>query len=1071
MENVIITRRYRVLHLLGMGGMGGVYAAEDRLTGNQVALKRVLIEPQQLIFNSRSTDNDLRRALANEFQVLSSLRHPGIISVMDYGFDQERRPYYTMTLLHQPQDILSAVRHCSFTQKIDLLVQILQALAYLHRQGILHRDLKPANILLDQHNTLKLLDFGLATVSGSKGDPRGTLVYMPPEVLMQQPATPRSDLYTLGLLAYEMFAGEYPFDSDDAGTLIRQILHEIPPMEAMPESVRPVIYRLMLKNPAERYPDADSVLTDLQSFTGIAISIETAAMRESYLQAAHFVGRTAEIEQFNRALKTLLSTGRGGAWLIGGESGVGKSRLIEEFRTLALLEGVLVVRGQCVTDGALHFHPWRSIARRLALEYDLSDLEINILQHLIPDIDKMLGRTTTLIPSLGYISAQQRIVETLVGLFRHQSQPIMLIIEDLQWAAESLLPLRRLVSLIDSLPLLIVGSYRNDEKPVLPEHLPGMEIITLGRFPREDIAELSAAIIGAAGGRRHLVDYLETQTEGNVLFIIETIRALAGEFGELRLIGMETLPPNIVAAGIEQIIARRLSRLPQDALPSLQLAAAAGRRIDLRLMQTLLGNRLESWLQTCLDAAVLEVRENEWRFTHDKMRENVLAHVNSETLRDLHQSIAETLEQIDADDPTMAARLMEHWRKAGNSEKEIYYSVRVIDQQLELGVLNEALAVLEPMLARVTQDAHVRLRLYRQAGEIYYDVGKPELSTQYYTECLHLARELQQPIIEATALEGLGNLANLRTDYSTAEHWLNESLRLRRQIEDYEGVAQSLHELGVLSRFRGKPQLAEQYILESMAISRQHHDPRNLAHGLYQLSILTRNAGDYATARTYLEEGQALRRAIGDVRGLAEDLNALGICQMLMGDHEAAKNSLNESLAIRRSANNLRGMGSCLNTMGELGLACGDMEAAISHFSDALHLWIAVHDKWNIANSYATVGYLQSIIGEFQSARYNLRMGLHLGYQVGASFILLKALMGWIQLAVKNNQLLMAVRLLGLADKHPGMTALLRQIYFQPMRDKYDISAMSEEYDTGKALDLMAVVNDILRTERAVVTA
>ena len=106
-----VTRRYWLQHKLGEGGMGEVYAALDRLTGSPIALKRVLFTPQQLQFNTHFTDTkeaDLRRALADEFRVLSSLRHPHIISVLDYGFDGNQQPYFTMSLLENARTIREA---------------------------------------------------------------------------------------------------------------------------------------------------------------------------------------------------------------------------------------------------------------------------------------------------------------------------------------------------------------------------------------------------------------------------------------------------------------------------------------------------------------------------------------------------------------------------------------------------------------------------------------------------------------------------------------------------------------------------------------------------------------------------------------------------------------------------------------------------------------------------------------------------------------------------------------------------------------------------------------------------
>src|SRR5215831_12519163 len=143
----LIGNRYQIQDHIGKGGMGAVFLATDRLNGQSVALKRVLIPTSQLRFSTFSKDADLFIALSQEFRLMASLRHPNIISVLDYGFDDERQPYYTMELLDNPQPPILAMMGQSNLAKIHLLIQVLQALSYLHRRGIIHRDLKPGNIL------------------------------------------------------------------------------------------------------------------------------------------------------------------------------------------------------------------------------------------------------------------------------------------------------------------------------------------------------------------------------------------------------------------------------------------------------------------------------------------------------------------------------------------------------------------------------------------------------------------------------------------------------------------------------------------------------------------------------------------------------------------------------------------------------------------------------------------------------------------------------------------------------------------------------------------------------------
>jgi serine/threonine protein kinase len=359
-----INSRYRLLDLIGQGGMGAVYRAFDRLTSETVALKRVAIAVDDPLFQSSPGEHPAI-ALAQEFEVLVSLRHPNIIAVRDYGFDSDGQPFFTMDLLDQPRTIVEAGHGGSDAQKIDLLLQMLRALAYLHRRGILQRDLKPGNVLV-VHEVVKVLDFGLSiAVERADRNQVGSLAYMAPEVLSGEPATTAADLYAVGLIAYELFAGHHPFNVDDVTRLIDDIL-ETPPATFLADlnsSIAAVLSHLLAKTPQERYRDAAAGIRALSIMIDRELPVETAATRESFLQAAKFVGREQELGRLSQALDAALQR-RGSAWLVGGESGVGKSRLLDEVRTRALVQGALVVRGQAVSDGGLPYKVWRQPVRR-----------------------------------------------------------------------------------------------------------------------------------------------------------------------------------------------------------------------------------------------------------------------------------------------------------------------------------------------------------------------------------------------------------------------------------------------------------------------------------------------------------------------------------------------------------------------------------------------------------------------------------------------------------------------------------------------------------------------------------
>lgn len=1071
-----VTRRYWIQHKLGEGGMGEVYAALDRLTGTSVALKRVLFSPQQLQFSTNLTtteEADLRRALAEEFRVLSSLRHPHIISVLDYGFDGEQFPYYTMTLLESPRDLLATSQNFTFTQRVIAFAQMLQALSYLHRHGILHRDLKPANVLMDSRDTVKLVDFGLASQGTSDGT-SGTLAYMAPELIQQGSASPQSDLYAAGMLAYEMFTGVYPFAADNVSELLEFMFSRMPEMQAIPEAIQPIIARLLMKDPRDRYPDAEAVLSDLAAAVGDGMPLDDAMVRDSFLQAARFVGRQRELGVLTQALESMITAYRqpdlkepiGTTYLIGGESGAGKSRLLEELRTHALLNGALVLRGQGVTGSRLPFQLWRDVVRRLLLEHEVTDLEAGILREVVPDIAALLERDIPVVPPIGAIASQSRLIETIVSLFQRQTQPMLLLLEDLQWAMDSLIPIQRLMSLTAQCPLMIVISYRSEDVPNLPHQLPGAQSLNLGRLTREEITELSSAMIGAAGKEDHLVEYLQEQSEGNVLFLVEVMRSLADDVGHLRGIGSKTLPPQVVAGGIQRIIKQRMDRLPAEASPALQLAAVAGRMLDLNLMHVLSGPETEHWLQAALEAAILDVVDDRWRFAHDRLRDAVLKTIPDAERPRYHHRIAEGLERLYPQDGSLAGVLFDHWLAAHEYEKAAHYAVQVARQRLHMGILNEGQQMLDQALALKPQDEKVLLVLYETAGELYFDLGKPQMSSEYHASCLQLARSLKRLDLAGLALEGMGNAAYTLGQYQQAENLFEESLSLRRSIGDDRGAASALHYMNVLYRFWGDYDKARACMEESIALRRKVNDERGLADSLYQLSVYSRNQGQFRQGITYLEEGRLLRLKIGDKRGLGDDLNSLGICYMLIEEFDQAQSILLECLRMRRTVNNLRGAASVLNALTDLEVMRGRYVPALRYASEALSLWMSFQEKWNIANSHAAKGLVQLLLHERHSARYNLLEGMTLAKQVGGSFVLLKALIGWARLLLLNDQPEQAALLLGLVSKHSAMTAQLRQIHLTPLLALVDVEVYASEFALGRDFDLNAMVDQILADEQ-----
>ncbi len=268
-EQLIINDRYQILELLGSGSMGAVYRVEDRQTGAEIALKRVIPVPTSILASAHFTEKPDWQALKREFKMLAALAHPHIVRVMDCGFDQQGHPFYTMTYL-KGQKLLDDGQDQPLSYQLELLRQLFSALAYLHERDILQRDLKPDNILVVDGQA-KLTDFGLAACeaqfSGAVTNLQGTAAYMAPELLMGEQPSKATDLYAGGMIAYELIVGHHPFDVRNMNRLILSILHEEPDLTALPaepQGLRALAGALLNRDPKQRPSSAGAVVKQLE---------------------------------------------------------------------------------------------------------------------------------------------------------------------------------------------------------------------------------------------------------------------------------------------------------------------------------------------------------------------------------------------------------------------------------------------------------------------------------------------------------------------------------------------------------------------------------------------------------------------------------------------------------------------------------------------------------------------------------------------------------------------------------------------------------------------------------------
>jgi tetratricopeptide (TPR) repeat protein len=269
---------YRILRLLGEGGMGAVYEAEQDQPRRRVALK---------VIKAALASPDLIRRFTQESQTLGRLHHPGIAQIFEAGGADSAfgfQPFFAMELIDGKPLVEYANEHqLSTRRRIELMVQICDAVQHAHQRGIIHRDLKPANILVDEHGQPKILDFGLAratdydtetTRQTNMGQLLGTLAYMSPEQVLADPLAldTRSDVYALGVMLYELLGGRLPYDLPRS---LHQALRTIQETEPIPlgtlnrafrGDLETIVSKALEKDKNRRYSSASGLAADLQRY-------------------------------------------------------------------------------------------------------------------------------------------------------------------------------------------------------------------------------------------------------------------------------------------------------------------------------------------------------------------------------------------------------------------------------------------------------------------------------------------------------------------------------------------------------------------------------------------------------------------------------------------------------------------------------------------------------------------------------------------------------------------------------------------------------------------------------------
>jgi tetratricopeptide (TPR) repeat protein len=883
----LLAGRYHLGSLLGEGGMGQVWRARDVALDREVAVK-VLAAPDVA---------EARERFLREARAAAALNHPNIVAIHDLG-QESGCLFLVMELVAGGS--LRERPPATVDEAVEVGRQLCAALAHAHAQGLVHRDVKPANVLLvagATRLTVKLADLGLAMSSAAsrltvEGGIVGTVAYLAPEQAIGRVVDARADLYSLGVLLYELVTGRLPFSGTPVA-LISQHLHApvVPPRSHRPDldpALEAVILRLLAKDPAQRFASADETAAALAgSFAARPSQVLAASDPLGVLDAlvrGRLVGRDSELAQL-RELWRAAAGGPGGSGrcaLIGGEAGAGKTRLARELAVYARLGGAVVLTGGCYEfEATTPYLPFVEALRRFVREAPAAELQRTlgdqaaVLARLAPELAVRLGPLDPA-PALSPPEERLRLFDHFARWLQAVAVPrgVLLLLDDLQWADQGTLQLLHyLLRHLSGDPLLALATYRVEE--VGPEHPLGLLIaelnrerlvtrVHLGRLDAAATGEVLAALFGQDSVSGQLSAAIYRETEGNPFFVEETVKGLIDQ-GVIYRRGDEWCRDEDVELrlpeGVRAAIARRLERLSAPCRDALQTAAALGKSFRFEDL-ALAGNTDEEALLDALDEArrsqlVEEERSGDrFAFTHDKIREVLYAGMNPVRRRRLHLRLGEALLARGGDrrDERRAEVLAHHFHHAGDHERGLTWSLHAAEQAQAVFAHEEALEhcrrALEcaGALGRPEEEARIEETMAR----ICMTAGLSPDAAAHYEAARALTVEPRRRLVLTAQLGAaytqFGDLRGLP--------FLEEALAGLDAAEEPTAVAVALRSRARYHHLAGQHRAAIPLLEQALALSEQFGDVADVA------AVLAWLAGAYQHMAEYGKSNAWARRII-----------------------------------------------------------------------------------------------------------------------------------------------------------------------------------------------------------------
>jgi len=1007
----IFSHRYEIVKHLGEGGIGKVYRTYDRWTGKEVALKVLATDVE-----NPSLLSDFKR----EFLLLSQLKHPGVVEVLDFGYAEDTAqseklsPYLTMEFVEGKSlgqafaDFLDPHQvPGEFERLTHLIWQISDILEFLHLRGMVHCDLKPDNLkVTDRTFHPKILDFGLAEKIGSKRgkETKGTLPYMAPEMFVEEPLDERTDLYSLGVILYELVTSRLPFSFDDPVKIVSAHLQQkpVPPSKLnqnLPPSLNQLIMKLLEKSPADRPNNATQVKEmiiveircDFKKVPKTDFSQEKTLLAHIY--SGPMVGRETEESQLENDLRRAVSS-QGGCLFLSGEQGVGKTFLFNHLKIKCQLQGVIFVDSNCLENQTLAYQPLMEILHKLK-----PYVENRCADHIVAkfrEIFKWSGRDPSASPQ-DQTSFHQRITDLLMeisGFF-----PFVMVIENLQWADFPTLQfLEHFQKQKDKGKIFLCCSLREER---LKERAPLESLINrcpkrgdtnylkLSRFDLSRTKNLISSKFIEHRLPPLFFSYIYQRTSGNPFFIMEALKYLV-EKGIIFLrdsvwvADIKRLKESKVPDSIEAILLRNLERYDAKTLDFLSVVAVIGKKFILRLVRELIlfDEKTLSETLSFLTHDQLLIKKEEsvrdrtyYEFANQSLQTLLYQRLDEAERISWHKKVGELLEKISSkEEEESVFEIAHHYLEGGEFEKAYQYALLSAEKMEQRFANDEVLRYLENAVKVASKSFNTKEAMKKQAAVLMKRanfckrVGELNQAERDYLAILKLMESSSDLKMLAETYNGLGEVYRLKHDYKRGISSLQKAMQIHQRLDDPLELAHTLSYMGLLYWTDSQYQEALNYFQKALQIDRRLGNKFYMGNTLNNMGLVYWSRRQYPQALKYFQDSLSLYRELDDKGWMARSLNNVGQTYFCLGEYAQAIRHYQESLEINEKIKNKKEETFNLENLSEVYRKIGNYSGALEYGQKGLKLASVIEFTERVGRILKDLGVTHFELGEYQKA-------------------------------------------------------------------------------------------------------